>query len=302
MGLIAAGIEAHIVDRPGGIFVRRAEQMSERGSHPAADRWRASSSPIGAAALAEQVDAGAAAAERADAARFAPDPQRSRARRAPVRCSRARDLHSGQRPRRIHARRPRVRDHDRARIERRRRPGSTCSPTRTSAPSISESGSAYTWSENAHEFRLTPWHNDPVSDAGGEAFYLRDEETGHFWSPTPLALPRSGRLRHAPRIRLQRLRARRGRHRLRAVGVRRDRRGGEVLGAEAAQRLGPAAPAFGHRLSSNGCWATCGRRRRCTSITEVESRSGALLARNSYNTEFRRPGRLLRRGRCGAHA
>ena len=51
---------------------------------------------------------------------------------------------------------------------------------------ISESGGAYTWSENAHEFRLTPWGNDPVSDASGEAFYIRDEETGHFWSPMPL--------------------------------------------------------------------------------------------------------------------
>ena len=51
---------------------------------------------------------------------------------------------------------------------------------------ISESGSAYTWAENAHEFRLTPWHNDPVGDAGGEALYLRDEETGQVWSPTPL--------------------------------------------------------------------------------------------------------------------
>ena len=51
---------------------------------------------------------------------------------------------------------------------------------------ISESGLAYTWSENAHEFRLTPWGNDPVSDSKGEAFYLRDEERGHFWSPTPL--------------------------------------------------------------------------------------------------------------------
>ena len=51
---------------------------------------------------------------------------------------------------------------------------------------ISESGSAYTWSENAHEFRLTPWHNDPVTDASGEAFFLRDEESGDFWSPTPL--------------------------------------------------------------------------------------------------------------------
>src|SRR5471030_216152 len=51
---------------------------------------------------------------------------------------------------------------------------------------ISESGQAYTWGENAHEFRLTPWENDPVSDSGGEVFYLRDEETGHYWSPTPL--------------------------------------------------------------------------------------------------------------------
>ncbi len=51
---------------------------------------------------------------------------------------------------------------------------------------ISESGQCYTWSENAHEFRLTPWNNDPVTDSCGEAFYLRDEETRHFWSPTPL--------------------------------------------------------------------------------------------------------------------
>ncbi|MDO8207663.1 MAG: glucoamylase family protein [Gallionella sp.] len=51
---------------------------------------------------------------------------------------------------------------------------------------VSESGSAYTWVENAHEFRLTTWHNDPISDSSGEAAYIRDEETGLFWSPTPL--------------------------------------------------------------------------------------------------------------------
>lgn len=51
---------------------------------------------------------------------------------------------------------------------------------------VSESGPAYTWSENAHEFRLTPWGNDAVNDARGEAFYIRDEESGTFWSPTPL--------------------------------------------------------------------------------------------------------------------
>lgn len=51
---------------------------------------------------------------------------------------------------------------------------------------ISENGLSYTWLENAHEFRLTPWNNDPVTDESGEAFYLRDEETGYFWSPTPM--------------------------------------------------------------------------------------------------------------------
>ena len=53
---------------------------------------------------------------------------------------------------------------------------------------VSESGPTYTWSENAHEFRLTPWNNDPVSDSSGEAFYIRDEESGHFWTPTPLPI------------------------------------------------------------------------------------------------------------------
>ena len=55
---------------------------------------------------------------------------------------------------------------------------------------ISESGSAATWSENAHEFRLTPWSNDPVCDPNTEAFYVRDEEDGRFWSPT--LLPSAG--------------------------------------------------------------------------------------------------------------
>lgn len=51
---------------------------------------------------------------------------------------------------------------------------------------ISESGQSYTWFENAHEFRLTPWNNDQVSDVSGEVIYIRDEENGRYWSPTPL--------------------------------------------------------------------------------------------------------------------
>ncbi len=55
---------------------------------------------------------------------------------------------------------------------------------------VSESGSASTWSENAQTFRLTPWANDPVADPNTEAFYVRDDDSGHFWSPT--LLPSAG--------------------------------------------------------------------------------------------------------------
>ena len=63
---------------------------------------------------------------------------------------------------------------------------------------VSESAPGYTWFGNAHGFRLTPWHNDPVGDVGGEAIYLRDEDSGHVWSPTPLPCRGSGtyRTRH----------------------------------------------------------------------------------------------------------
>ncbi|MEO8150975.1 MAG: glucoamylase family protein [Bacteroidia bacterium] len=50
---------------------------------------------------------------------------------------------------------------------------------------VTESGPSYTWAENAHGFRLTPWYNDPVTGNCGEAFYIRDEESGHYWSPMP---------------------------------------------------------------------------------------------------------------------
>ncbi|MDE2223766.1 MAG: cyclic beta 1-2 glucan synthetase, partial [Xanthomonadaceae bacterium] len=57
---------------------------------------------------------------------------------------------------------------------------------------VSESGSAYTFAENAHEFRLTPWYNDPLRDASGEALWLRDEDTGEFWSATAQPTPSGG--------------------------------------------------------------------------------------------------------------
>ncbi|MEP6705163.1 MAG: hypothetical protein ABJB34_10200, partial [Acidobacteriota bacterium] len=53
---------------------------------------------------------------------------------------------------------------------------------------VSESGSGFTWSINSSENRLTPWSNDAVSDPPGEAIYLRDEESGTLWTPTPLPI------------------------------------------------------------------------------------------------------------------
>ncbi|HEX3043584.1 MAG TPA: glucoamylase family protein, partial [Bacillota bacterium] len=53
---------------------------------------------------------------------------------------------------------------------------------------ITESGGGYTWSENSREFKLTSWSNDPVLDPAGEICYLRDEESGMLWTPTPLPI------------------------------------------------------------------------------------------------------------------
>ncbi len=50
---------------------------------------------------------------------------------------------------------------------------------------VSADGGGYTWARNSRENALTPWVNDPVTDRPGEAIYLRDEESGEIWSPTP---------------------------------------------------------------------------------------------------------------------
>ncbi len=54
---------------------------------------------------------------------------------------------------------------------------------------VTERGAGYTWSRNSQANRLTPWSNDPMTDAHGEAFYLRDDGTGFLWSPLPGPCP-----------------------------------------------------------------------------------------------------------------
>lgn len=184
MGLVNAGPEAQVIDKPGGIFVRRAEELSEDERVLLQTVARIVFSDT-AETLIEQVDR-----------RVSPE--------------RASDLLELSRPASTRPPEPLA---PRERIFSNGLGGFTpdgheyvvtLEPGQTTpAPwanviasphigtVVSESGSAYTWVENAHEFRLTPWHNDPVSDCSGEALYLRDEESGAFWSPTPL--PASGR-------------------------------------------------------------------------------------------------------------
>jgi cellobiose phosphorylase len=51
---------------------------------------------------------------------------------------------------------------------------------------VTEAGLGYTWAGNSQTNRLTPWSNDPSADQPGEVVYLRDEESGDVWTPTPL--------------------------------------------------------------------------------------------------------------------
>jgi cellobiose phosphorylase len=184
MGLIASGIEASVIDRPGGIFVRLAEQISSE------DRILLQSVARAViidnrGTLAEQLERRSLSETRVP--RLVPT-RRYRPEAPPAATPPGVELQLFNGLGGFSA--------DASEYVITLSPGQT-----TPAPwanvlanphfgtVVSESGSAYTWSENAHEFRLTPWHDDPVSDSGGEAIYLRDEETGRVWSPTPLPVP-----------------------------------------------------------------------------------------------------------------
>jgi cyclic beta-1,2-glucan synthetase len=50
---------------------------------------------------------------------------------------------------------------------------------------VSESGAGCAWYANSQSNRLTPWNNDPVSDLSSDVVYIRDEDSGAYWTPTP---------------------------------------------------------------------------------------------------------------------
>ncbi len=150
---------------------------------------------------------------------------------------------------------------------------------------VSESGSAYTWIENCHEFRLTPWNNDPVTDATGEAFYLRDEQTGQFWSPTPL--PARGATPYVIRHGFGYSVFEHTEHGIASeltVYVAMD---APVKFAVLNLRNVSGRPRV---LSVTGYWEWVLGELRHKSLlhvqTEVDPKTGALLARNPFNNEF----------------
>ncbi|OXM17146.1 GH36-type glycosyl hydrolase domain-containing protein [Paenibacillus herberti] len=62
---------------------------------------------------------------------------------------------------------------------------------------VTERGTGYSWWSNSREFKLSPWSNDPVLDAPGELLYVRDEDSGKFWTSSPApGEPRDFRVEH----------------------------------------------------------------------------------------------------------
>ena len=184
MGLITAGAEAQMIDKPGGVFVRRAEELSENERVLLQTVARIVFSDT-AATLVEQVERRVSPERVSDL--LQPSQQASAEAVYPL-APRERIFCNG-----LGGFTPDGHEYV-VTLE----PGQTTPmpwanviASQHIGTVVSESGSAYTWVENAHEFRLTSWHNDPLSDSSGEAIYIRDEETGAFWSPTPL--PAHGR-------------------------------------------------------------------------------------------------------------
>ncbi len=185
MGMIASGADAQAVDRPGGIFVRQAEQVAieDRILLQSVARAIISDSQ---GTLAEQINRRGAIDVRVPAlvpSRTAPAPTEAVIRMPQQDLI----LTNGFGGFSANGREYVIDTSDGQRTP---APWSNVLANAHFGTVISESGQAYTWGENAHEFRLTPWNNDPVSDSSGEAIYLRDDDSGRFWSPTPL--PRRG--------------------------------------------------------------------------------------------------------------
>ncbi len=277
ISLIASGIEAQMLDKPGGIFVRTLDQISNE------DRILLQS----VARIVLMDENGTLAEQMERPGSLDPAPPALPLTRAPFRESaelpwRELALYNG-----LGGFTPDGREY----VIQLRAGQTTPAPWVNVLANphfgtiVSESGSAYTWAENCHEFRLTPWTNDPVSDLAGEFFYIRDEHTGQFWSPTPS--PARGATPYVIR------------HGFGYTVFEHIENG---IASELWIYVSTDAPlkfatlkvrnisGTPRRISVTGYWEwVLGELRQKNLLhvqTELDPKSGALLARNPYNTEF----------------
>ncbi len=155
---------------------------------------------------------------------------------------------------------------------------------------VTASGSAHTWSGNSRENRLTPFSNDPVADPSSEALFVRDDETGAWWPPTPGPMPRdaaSGRcvVRHMAGATTF-LRTTHGIAQTLEVFVDTD----DPVKCSLLTLANEGADSRTLSVFSYGEWALGPPRDRehLHVVTEIDPVSGAVLARNAYNQDFAR--------------
>jgi len=154
---------------------------------------------------------------------------------------------------------------------------------------VSESGSGFTWYGNSQRNRLTQWSNDPVMDPPSEALYIRDEETGVYWTPTPLPIREETayRTRHGAGYTVFEHNSQ-GIEQELTVFVPVDEKGGEPV---KLQRLWLKNDSSRHRKLSVTYYVewTLGENRESSQMhvaTRWDDEVQALVARNRYHPEY----------------
>jgi cyclic beta-1,2-glucan synthetase len=154
---------------------------------------------------------------------------------------------------------------------------------------VSESGSGFTWYGNSQRNRLSGWSNDPVLDPASEAIFIRDEESGVFWSPTaaPIREESAYRARHGAGYTVFEHNSQAIEQEL-TVFVPVDGNGGQPL---KLQRLRLTNASSRRRRLSVTSYVelTLGEHRESSQmhvITNWDDQAQAVLARNSYHPDY----------------